>query len=211
MLLGITLMFTVSGVWGLYEVMRQQPLSLGSLVTAKIVGNAVDGIRLIGQNSLVAVGGNHIITIVLLGCLGIALVSIEGIRGFFRWLWVFGWHEELWVLSLTLVYLKYLNLQWASPLIFSWSMLFIIATMFWGHLTKHDFIFVAVSASYFVVWATAGSMGISSCISTAPFVGQCANTFAHNLWEVGSWIWMVAVGSIIWFRSAEEHFDPRIH
>ena len=194
MLLGITVMFTVSGFWGLYEAVADHQ----NLITVKIVGNALDGIRLIGQNSLAAVGGNHVLTIVLLGCLGVALVSIAGIRGFFRWLWVFGWHEELWVLSLTLVYLKYLNLQWVSPLIFSWSVLFIVATIFWGHLSKRDFIFVGISAIYFVIWGTLGGMGISSCISTAPFVVNCSNTISNNWWEVGSWIWMIGIAVATW-------------
>ena len=200
-MMGGAVAFFLSGFWALLLLVKQvanfQQLP-AALVEGKMVGNALDGIRLIGQNSLVSAGGNHVITVFLLGAFGVALIACKRSDGFFRWLWIFGWHEELWTLMLTLYYLHDLSLQWISPLVFSYAVIFIVASTFWGHLKVSDWLIVGLSEVFFIIWATVGQVQISSCISTAPFVVHCANTLSANLWEVGSWIYMIGLGFVIW-------------
>lgn len=191
--------FAASGVWGLVLWARSSPTLL-SLLELKEVGNALDGMRLIGQNSLSTnSSGNHILTLVVLGVFGLLLCLKQGPwNGFFRWCWTIGWHEELWVAGLTAVYLQYLNWAWVTPFIFEAQVLLIVAAAFWGHLQKRDYAFVGVSAIFFIFWAVFGHMDISSCLGTASFVSACGNTVTASLWEVGSWFWIIGVGVVTW-------------
>ena len=105
--------FTAQATWALADFLSSHP-TLHNLLIVDESGSLLSGIQYSLQS------GNQILSVLPLGLLGLLLIwKFQPIQGMFRWIWLVGWHEEFWTITLTLYYLRYLSIQWVSPLIFS--------------------------------------------------------------------------------------------